>query len=451
MSSALLEKFIKRSSEYGALFHLFPGAVYEFRDKIWRVTQMQGSPPISIYMSNAFQRLLAELKTEGIVPTTATVPKTGTSEVFPQTWYCSNPVCNRFEVGALRSRSCVKCGREMRQLPVVVICDSCGYMDAIRQPKCDRCNSSSNLRLVMYERYNIGSWRIVCQKCLDPILQSRGISSNRPDLFKQYEREFHVWSDVEPGTKCPRCRSLHVTNSTDLGKRLIPAGANVVAPAFKTTFDQDISEMKAKAVTTAGREFSVSEDWKEILVRIKKIFGIREIYLTNITALSCTYGFRVGKHSKTLAFQGNNIFLRADEGEAVLFEFDKTLIPADRMKETLHAAAHAFMQVAGYVTGLGNEAYHEYYDVEGGVAMVFTSEAGGCNVLLTEKAKLLEWLKRTRAIVHNCKNQCKNGCPWCIQVRSFQCSSFNRELDRTSIADLWKGRFIYGEEPSDNS
>jgi hypothetical protein len=451
MSSPFLEKFIKKSSEYGALFHLFPGAVYEFRDKIWRVKQIQGSPPISIYISNAFQRLLSELKNEGIVPTTATVPKTGTSEVFPQSWYCSNPACNRFEAGTLRSRSCQRCGQEMRQLPLVVVCDSCGYLDAIRQPSCERCGNGHNLRIVMYERYAIGTWRIVCQTCLERVLTARGIPPNQPERFKPYESDFHIWSDLEPGTRCPRCRADHVTDPKKPGKRVVPAGANVVTPAFKTTFDQDMLSMKSRAVTTASKEMSTNADWKTTFERIQRVFGIKDIYLARIMALSCTYGYKVAKFQTTLPFQGNNVYLRADEAEAILFEFDLGRIPVDKAKEVLHSAAHAFVQVAGYVTGLGSEAYREYFDVESGTAMIFTTEAGGCDVLVTEKAKLLELLKRARAIVHNCKNQCPAGCPWCIQVRPIQCARGNRELDRTSLATLWQSRFIYSEEEVDDN
>jgi hypothetical protein len=338
----------------------------------------------------------------------------------------------------------------MRQVPLVVVCDNCGYVDGIRQAKCDRCNSGSNLRLVMYERENIGSWRVVCQTCMDRVLKKERIPADRPHLLQKYSDEFRVWSDLEPGTKCPRCGAAHSTDGNQRGKNLVPAGANVISPQFTTKFDQDMAEMRSRAVTTASKEMGVSEDKKAIFERIQRVFGIKEIYFTEIMALSCTYGYRVGKYSKTLPFQGNNIYVKADDAEALVFEFDPNRISRAAAKETLHSAAHAFVQVAGYVTGLGNEAYHEHYDAESNTAMIFTTEAGGCRVLLSEVPKLLELLKKARAIVHNCKNQCGQGCPWCIQIRPFQCSSLNRGLDRTALASMWKERFVYAEEEEDD-
>lgn len=302
----------------------------------------------------------------------------------------------------------------------------------------------------MYERENIGSWRVVCQTCLDRVLQRERIPAERPDLFQKYSEDFRVWSDLEPGTKCPRCGAAHSTDGSQPGKNLVPAGANVISPQFTTKFDQDMAEMKSKAITTASKEMGVSEDKKAILERIRRVFGIKEIYFTEIMALSCTYGYRVGKHPRTLPFQGNNIYVKADDAEALIFEFDPGRIPQAVAKETLHSAAHAFVQVAGYVTGLGNEAYHEHYDPATSTAMIFTTEAGGCGVLLSEVPKLLELLKKARAVVHNCKNQCGPGCPWCIQIRSFQCSSLNRELNRTALASLWKERFVYAEEEEED-
>lgn len=443
MSSALLEKFVKRSSEYGALFHLFPGALYEYRDKIWRVNQITGNTPVNIYQGDAFQRLLNQLNKENIQVQSCTVPKNGTSEVFPPSWYCDKPDCNHFETGYLRSRTCPRCKTgEMRQVPVVIICDNCGYLGAIRQPTCSRCNSSMNMRLVMYERPNIGSWRIVCQTCLDRVLRRGGLSPDNPKAFKKFEREFQVWSDIEPGVKCPRCRAEHDIRHDTPGKRLVPAGANVVSPAFMVTFDQDMASIKSKALTTASREMSSNADWKAIFERIKRVFALKEIYLANILALSCTYGYHVGDYPRTLPFPGNNVYIMTDKAGAIVFEFDLDRIPKDHVKEILHSAAHALLQVVGYVTGLGNEAYREHVDVESGCVMIFSTEAGGCDVLLTEKAKLVDWLSRTRAVVHECKNQCEDGCPWCLHVKLWQCSSLNRDLDRKGLSQLWKERFL---------
>src|SRR2546426_6859150 len=186
--SQIANRFIKRSSETAALFHYFPGAVYEFRDRIWRVRQMQGNVPANIFLSDAFRRLLNTLQAQNIQVQTCTTPKHGVSEVFPMSWYCSNPMCNKFLSGELRDRDCPSCTKEMRQLPLAVICDACSYIDAIKpNPRpCTRCNSV-NLTLVMYDRNNLGSWRIVCKNCLEGVLQREGLRRDQPNTFKRFE------------------------------------------------------------------------------------------------------------------------------------------------------------------------------------------------------------------------------------------------------------------------
>src|SRR2546428_13784227 len=98
-SPELAAKFVKRSSESAALFHHFPGAIYEFRDRIWRVKQIQGNTPVEIYTSDAFQKPLTELKQQGVTAQNCTTLQQGTSEVFPQTWFCANNQCNRLSLG----------------------------------------------------------------------------------------------------------------------------------------------------------------------------------------------------------------------------------------------------------------------------------------------------------------------------------------------------------------
>jgi hypothetical protein len=445
MSSQLAQRFIKRSSETAALFHHFPGAIYEFRDRIWRVKQLQGNVPRNVFMSDAFRRLLDTLQSQNIQVQTCTTPKQGMAEIFPMSWYCANPSCNKFITGELNARECPSCGGEMRQLPIMVICDSCGHIDAIRVQPCKRCHSTSSLRLVMYDRNNLGSWRIVCQHCLNNILRREGISPNRPQSFKRFEKEFSVWSDLEPGASCPNCRAKQSTDPQNPGKRIVPASSNIIVPAFTTTFDQDIPTIKSHAITTAEREFSIDENWQALFDRIKRVFAIEEIYLANIVALNCTYGYRVGHCPNIKSFSGGSVYLQSDQCGAVLFQFDANRLPVDTRNSVLHAAAHALLQVVGYITGLGNSAYREYIDSENCAIMIFSPEAGGCDLLVQEPAKMVTWLRRTRSVVHNCKNQCTGGCPWCLHIKTWQCPDLNRNLNRVELANLWKSRFLVGE------
>jgi hypothetical protein len=298
----------------------------------------------------------------------------------------------------------------------------------------------------MYDRNNLGSWRIVCQNCLDTVLRREGLHPDHPEAFKRFEDEFKVWSDLEIGAKCPVCDAPQSVNPQNPGKRIVPASANIVAPAFMTTFDQDIPTIKQRALTTASKEFSISQDWVSVLDRIKRVFAIEEAYLANIVALNCTYGYRVGHGANTKPFGGGGVYLRSDQCEAILFQFDSKRFSAESKEQVLHSAAHALLQVVGYVTGLGNEAYREFVDAETCTVMIFTTEAGGCTLLIQEPAKLVTWLKRARSIVHNCKNQCLNGCPWCLHIKTWQCSGLNRNLNRVGLANLWSSRFLASEK-----
>jgi rubrerythrin len=436
--SQIAQRFVKRSSETAALFHHHPHAIYEFRDKIWRVTQMQGNVPANIFMSDAFRRLLVALQTQGIQVQTCTTPKQGVSEVFPMSWYCSNPSCNKFISGPLADRDCPACRSEIRQLPLVVICDACSYLDAIKTNNmaCRRCGTKS-YTLVMYDRNNLGSWRIVCQTCLDAVLQRERLRRDQPNGFKRFEGEFQTWTDLEPGAPCPNCRAPQSSDPDNPGKRVVPAGSNVVSPAFTTTFDQDVPTIKLRALTTASKEFTKNPDYDQVLDRIKNVFGIQEIYLAEIVALNCTYGYRVGRNQTIKQFGGQSVYLRADQCGAILFEFDPAKFSDDSKEQMLHSIAHALLQVVGYITGLGNEAYREYVDIANSAVMIFTAEAGGCDILVQEPAKLVTWLKQARAVVHDCKNQCKLGCPWCLHLRTFQCDRLNRNLNREGLSALW--------------
>jgi hypothetical protein len=179
--------------------------------------------------------------------------------------------------------------------------------------------------------------------------------------------------------------------------------------------------------------------------RITRVFGILDIYLTEIVAMTSTCGYRVGNCAEEFPFPGGAIYLRADTVTAALFVIDESRLPSQGKHETLHAAAHALLQTAGYVSGLGREAYREFVDDEHNAIMIFSVEGGGCDILIREPAKLITWLRRARAIVHGCKNQCQLGCNWCLFVSNWQCPEFNRQMNRNQLAQLWREQFIIGD------
>jgi hypothetical protein len=432
------DKFIKRSNESSALFHHFPGAIYEFRDRVWRIKEMHGNVPSHINLgSDAFKQLLNSLERKGIHVKNYSGLRTGISEVYPMTWYCDNRSCHRFVSGHPGDRMCTRCNTgQMRQVPLVVICDNCGNMDQITTRVCRQRHDKNNLRLVMYEREKVGTWRIICNQCLQESAQKHGFHIDNPSSFKEYEEEFRVSSDLDPSSTCRQCNAA-ITRNDRLGKRIVPAGANVVAPAFLTTFDKDMKTVMSSAKRRASDVMSIDEDTKVVFERIQKVFGIKEIYLADIVALNCTYGYRIGKHQNDLPFQDGTIFLKSDPCEAVVFQFDESrILPANR-HAILHAISHALLQVAGYITGLGNEVYREHVDLDTCTVMVFTTEAGGCDLLVQEPAKLTDWLKRSRSVVHECKNQCEEGCPWCLHLRTWQCGNLNHNLDRRGLSAIW--------------
>lgn len=432
------DKFIKRSNETSALFHHFPGAIYEFRDRVWRVKEMHGNIPGHIHLgSDAFRELLKKLESKGIRVQNYSGLRTGTSEVYPMTWYCDNSSCNRFVSGHPKDRICTRCKKgQMHQIPLVVICDNCGNMDQLNARGCMTHHDRNSLRLVMYEREKVGTWRIICNECLEESARRHGFQINNPSTFKIHEDEFRISSDLDPGSACRQC-SAAISKKDRPGKRVVPSGANVVAPAFMTTFDKDMNNIMSSAKMQASQVMSYDEDTRVAFERIQNVFGIKEIYLADIIALNCTYGYRIGRYIRDIAFPDGTIFLKSDPCEAVVIQFDDKKIPDINRENILHAAAHALLQVAGYITGLGNEVYREYYHAQTGTVMIFTTEAGGCELLVQEPAKLTDWLKRSRAVVHECKNQCDEGCPWCLHLRTWQCGDLNRNLDRTKLSAMW--------------
>ena len=432
------DKFIKRSNESSALFHYFPGAIYEFRDRVWRVKEMHGNIPGHIHLgSDAFRELLKQLEEKGIRVQNYSGLRTGISEVYPMTWYCDNRSCNRFVTGHPKDRICTRCKKgQMHQIPLVVICDNCGNMDQLNARTCNQHHDKSSLRLARYEMEKVGTWRIICNECLEQSAQRHGFQIDDPASFRIYEDEFRVSSDLDPGSVCRQCNAARSTKDTK-GKRVVPAGANVVAPAFMTTFDKDMENIMSSAKTRASQVMSYDDDMKIGFERIQNVFGIKEIYLADTIALNCTYGYRIGRYSNDIPFQDGTIFLKSDPCEAVVIQFDDKKIPEINRENILHAISHALLQVAGYITGLGNEVYREFYHAPTCTVMIFTTEAGGCQLLVQEPAKLTDWLKRSRAVVHECKNQCEQGCPWCLHLRTWQCSNLNRNLDRIGLSAMW--------------
>jgi len=439
--------FIKRSSEWGALFHYFPQAVYEFRDHIWRVRELQGDVPRNLFNSDAFQRLQDELSRLNVNFRSISSPKRGSSEIFPMSWVCSS--CGLFKDGELRDRNCPVCGGEMRQFPFVVLCDSCGYLNRVTTSRCPRCNDTSMLGIVWYDRSNLLNIHMICKRCQDEVLRRAGINCDRRCMqcsirnkpCQRYHKEFSVFSELEITANCPRCGNRP-------GKRIVPATiSTLVSPKFINTFDQDIPTIIDNAITSARREMEAypDADLSYVFDRIHRVFGIEDIYLAEIVALTCTYGYQVGRCERTFNFPGGTVYVKAENVTAAVFKFDPEMLPIENRHAVLHAAAHAFIQTAGYITGLGNAAYREYVDDENNVVMIFSIESGGCDVLIREPYKLINWLRRARGIVRGCKNQCSTGCPWCLHIRNWQCMEFNKNLDRRGLNQMWRERFLIQE------
>ncbi|MFC1803607.1 hypothetical protein ACFL0D_06540 [Thermoproteota archaeon] len=402
--------FTRKSSQLSSLFRYYPGAVYEFQDRVWRVKSLTGNAPASLFRgSSSINRLFDALEEKGLTPENLVVPITGKSELWPKTWVCSNPSCRRFEVGNLSTLDCSTCRSEFRQMPFVVVCDNCGYL---AEPTFSKCNNHPDayVKREWPNLDNLYSLKLVCSTC--------GTT---------------VYSDFNIGARCPSCRENN-------GKRISPATAStIINPLHMKTFDEDISNIITKAHTSLSRELKI-RDMESILDEIRNVFHLDDIYLSNISVLQCTYGYKVGNNGEKY-FQNNTIYLRDVSGTAAVFKFKSDISNYN----VLHSASHALLHPAGYITGLGSNSFNEYIDEENQVVMIFSTEPGACDVLVREPIKTIQWLKRAKFIVKNCKNQCENGCPWCLHTSNIQCSEFNNNLDRRNLARIWNQDFLLGE------
>lgn len=414
---------------------------------------MSGNIPADLYMTNAFNNLKAELKKRGVTPASVSGMNQGSSEIFPASWVCSR--CGYYLTGSLRSKDCPLCGSEMRQFPFLVICNNCGYLGEVRENNCPRCGSA-NRGMLWYKRGDLTTIHMVCKDCQRKVLRETGVNCPsikdvkgsgswrecitctlrpKPCDKERFRNGIEIFSDVEFWKgKCPECSE---------NKRLTPAAASgVVSPAFLHTFDKDIPSIIEGAIDKATEVFQR----KGVpFSPIEKTFAIMDVYLAEIMTIPCTYGYRIGKYSEVIPFSDGTVYLQGDRATASVFEFDPTRLPRETEKKysILHAAGHAFLQTAGYVTGLG-DVYRAHIDDKNNTVMIFCNEAGGCDVLVREPVKMINWLRRARAIVYGCKNNCKNGCGWCLYIRNWQCPEFNTKLDRRGLEKVWERRFLFG-------
>lgn len=341
----------------------------------------------------------------------------------------------------------------MRQFPFLVICDNCGYLGEVRENNCPRCGST-NRGMVWYKRGDLTTIHMVCKDCQREVLRKAGIQcpsisdikgsgswaecmtcTLRPKPCERHRKSIEIFSDVEYWKgECPECSET---------KRVTPAAAaGVVSPAFLHTFDKDIQSIIDGALDNAAEVFQRrGVPFSPIATRAH----VKNVYLTEIMTILCTYGNRVGNSPDIFSFADGTVYLQSDKVTAAIFEFDPIGLPKEDEQRyaILHAAGHAFLQTAGYVTGLGN-VYRAHVDENTNTVMVFSTEAGGCDVLIREPVKLFDWLKRARAIVYGCKNNCKEGCGWCLYIPNWQCPEFNTKLDRRGLEKFWERRFLFG-------
>jgi hypothetical protein len=281
---------------------------------------------------------------------------------------------------------------------------------------------------------NLFTLHVVCKTCQDSTLPKTMCDRNctvcpfvsRPCNTTSYTPRIELAATMDANQPCPNCRQ----NT----KRLALATSNVMAPVSVTAFDDDLPTILDQATFKAKMEMGakgVSFD------HIEKILALKEIALTRVKSITCTYAFRVGE-AKPVNFPDGNAYVIVDNGSAAVFQFDAARLPVgqDEKLRILHAAAHALIQPAGYVTGLGSESYREYIDPGSNSIMIYSTEPGGCDVLVREPAKLYTWLKRSRAVVHGCKNDCDDGCKSCLYIPNWQCQRFNHDIDRRGLVNL---------------
>jgi len=450
--------FTRTSSPQGALFHYFPFSIYEYREHIWRVTELHGGTARELMEGNAVKNLLRKLLDKGVDVQMFITPTIGESEVFPEAWVCSS--CGYYIVEELRRRECPRCRSEMQQYPFIITCDEwteqkeptgqirrlepCGYIAPPRKPKSCRCGSNE-IGVVIYDRNDLHTMHLVCKRCQNSVLPSNMcdrrcmacmLPNPKPCSNNRYAKQIEIFSDVEPASFCPSC--MQPT------KRLTPATSNIVSPVYILAFEDDTPAIVRKA------EFRVKEDLEDKGVpfnHIEKVFGLSNVVLAKITLISCVYGYRIG-NANPIPFPDGKAYAIAENVSAAIFLFDAARLSADleEREKILHAASHAFLQTAGYITGLGIGAYRESVDAVNCAAMVFSVEAGGCEVLVREPSKLLTWLRRARALVHECKNDCNDGCGFCVFIPNWQCQMFNHNLNRRELKELWSERFLFGGE-----
>jgi len=383
------QEFVKVSTPIGALFHMFPGAIYEHRDRIWRVKDMRGTVEVDDMLSPAFKQLQLSLKAKGYKLQAVTLPQRGISELFPKTWFCGS--CGHFESGLLNSIHCSECRAEMRQFPFIVTCDECGYIDGVRLPRCTRCNSDKHITWVAKNRSQPATYHFACSQCA----RNQGIQNLSQQPWARVEG-FIVYSDLEISGSCPRCQAKTSRNAVP-GKKVMPAtSTSFMIPAFERTFDRDVAEMIKEPITTAKNE--LVGEWEPTFEYIQRTLGIKDVYLKDIKVLAATYGYKVGERSKILQFPNNTVFIKPSRATAAIFEFDAQRLAAYNKEEVLHSIAHALVTTAGYVTGLGPDAFDEYVDPKNNAVMIFTEQPGGCEMLVRVPEKLVMLLRQSHSL-----------------------------------------------------
>lgn len=388
---------------------LFPGNYWVYRNLSLRVRDggVEGSPVPFTLLGQLLPDLVNQLRNrassnpdwirfrnvdldriELIEPTTIR------ADVSPTTWWCAS--CHSLFSGALdqvgiRSGRCPNCSqRNLVQLASVFMCPTCHDIEPIERVVCSECKDSRSVILEGYE----GRRREYRWKCL------------RHPNFEVYVHR-----------RCNRDGDRMVLKSTG-GRLYNTASVTTVQVSPLGNYQpRDVGEIR----------FSQSHA------------TVVDIVVGRIPIADFNAYYRDNERSPVEPFVNPNTgnFI----GLVSRLETDAITITGLREEcrdnLSLHSIKHALLNAAPAVTGLVQDEFGAYLQLEQGQIVLYDNVSGGtggCRLLADRR--LNRWLQVARELAECHQVQCDDACRGCLFLPSRICRQGNRSLDRQRVLDI---------------
>jgi hypothetical protein len=324
-------------------------------------------------------------------------PVTVRTDVSPTTWWCSS--CHNLYSGpigqvGIQNGRCPSCRqRALVQLASVFMCPQCHNIEPVEKVSCPHCGDS---RSVILEGHG-GRRREYRWKCTRH-------TNFEVYVHKQCSRDGARMALKSTGGRLYNTARLPNVQTFSAGNRNIREIGNLrFVPSRATVIDVVVGRIPISDLNAyyRGEETSPIEPF-----------------------VNPNTGNYIGLVSRL-------------ETDAIVIS---ALQPQYRDNLTLHSLKHALLNAAPAVTGLTQDEFGAYLQIQSGQLVFYDNVhggTGGCRLL--SDRRLNRWLQVARELAECHQVQCEDACRGCLFLPSRICHQGNSSLDRHRVLEVIPG------------